>query len=392
MPFGRLGQFGLWLSLRRRAGNRQTITPLPAFNDPPLILFTGQGSREAAAQVTAAAQSVAPKLCILELDEPQRRAANTDLPAMQQLLSQARPFTLLILGTELPAALIVAASDLDIPMVLGDLHLERRPRWFDVEGARKRNLLSRMDKIFVTDRASLSVIRQMGITQKKADITGSISETHEPLPCNEAERTNLAALINGRHTWFAAYIPVQEEKAVLEAHLAALRQTHLALLLLIPAEPNRADILAKQFEAHDLIVASRSRDEEPTQEVQVMIADSPAELGLWYRLAPVTFMGGTLIGDDAKTRHPFEPAALGSAVVHGPKTSRFATEWQQLDRTGACRQVDSAAGLAAAIAELSQPDLAADLAGKAWEISTSGAGVAMQIVSEVLSHSGQVRV
>ena len=43
-------------------------------------------------------------------------------------------------------------------------------------------------------------------------------------------------------------------------------------------------------------VALRAADQEPEPEVEVLIADSPAELGLWYRLAPITFLGGSLSG------------------------------------------------------------------------------------------------
>ncbi|MFD2813353.1 hypothetical protein ACFSYD_16260 [Paracoccus aerius] len=89
-------------------------------------------------------------------------------------------------------------------------------------------------------------------------------------------------------------------------------------------------------------------------------------------------------GDDAAARHPFEPAALGSAIVHGPHTARFATEWQQLGGAGAARQVSGAEELANAIAELSQPDLIATLASNAWTVSTGGADVTMRICAPVL--------
>ena len=172
---------------------------------------------------------------------------------------------------------------------------------------------------------------------------------------------------------------------MLEAHNAALHLSHRALLFLVPDTAERADALAAEIEASGLIVARRTADDEPTEDVQVMISDGPTEMGLWYRLAPVTYMGGTLSGDDENSRNPFEPAALGSAIIHGPATDRFATEWRQLDGGGASRRVSDAAELATAIAELSQPDLTASLASSAWTISTGGVGVAIQIAEPVLA-------
>ena len=42
-------------------------------------------------------------------------------------------------------------------------------------------------------------------------------------------------------------------------------------------------------EAAGLTVARRDQDEEPDAEVNVLVAEDSAELGLWYRLAPVAF-------------------------------------------------------------------------------------------------------
>jgi 3-deoxy-D-manno-octulosonic-acid transferase len=201
----------------------------------------------------------------------------------------------------------------------------------------------------------------------------------------------MAQLLRGRHAWLAASVPPDEEAAVLAAHHAALAQSHRALLFLAPRGPDRIDPLAEAIEASGLVVARRSWDEDPTDEVQVMLTDGPTEMGLWYRLAPVTYLGGTLSGDDTAARHPFEPAALGSAIVHGPHTDRHATEWQQLGGAGAARQVADAEGLATAIAELSQPDLIATLASNAWTVSTGGADVTMRICAPVLDAIGKAR-
>ena len=215
-------------------------------------------------------------------------------------------------------------------------------------------------------------------------MTGPVAEIRDPLPCSEAERSVMAQLLRGRHAWLAASVPPDEEDAVLTAHHAALAQSHRALLFLAPRDPDRIAPLAQAIEACGLTVARRSWDEDPTDDVHVMLTDGPTEMGLWYRLAPVTYLGGTLGGDDAAARHPFEPAALGSAIVHGPHTDRFATEWQQLGGAGAARQVATPEDLAASIAELSQPDLIATLASNAWTVSTGGADVTMRICAPVL--------
>ncbi|RMC32461.1 3-deoxy-D-manno-octulosonic acid transferase [Paracoccus alkanivorans] len=378
-----LGRLGLWLHLRHENPARP-FPPLPAGEGPLLALSASQSSRSAATRIRAMLQKHRPGLRFLDLNAADMPDQETDRTAMRHLLERARPFAVLLLGSDLPPALVVSAGDLGLPVIMGEARFDGRETRWNLRAGMRRDLLASISRIFVTDTASHHIARHIGIAPTQVSMAGPVAEIHEPLPCNEAERAILAELLGGRHSWLAACIPPAEEEAVLAAHLAALRQSHRSLLFVVPSDPGRIDALTGRFEECGLIVARRDRDEEPTDEVQVMIADTNAELGLWYRLAPVTYIGGTLSGDDELTRHPFEPAALGSAVIHGPATGRFKTEWQQLDGGKAARLVPGAGTLAEVVAELTQPDLVAELASNAWSVSTGGAGVAMQITSAVL--------
>ena len=73
----------------------------------------------------------------------------------------------------------------------------------------------------------------------------------------------------------------------------------------------------------------RSRGEAPKQGVDVYIADTLGELGLIYRLAPIVFMGGSLVEHGGQ--NPIEAIRLGAAVVHGPHVWNFAEIYATLD-------------------------------------------------------------
>lgn len=385
MPGRRLGQLGLWLNRRRPRSAPPRAMPLPAGNGPLLLLRATPEAHAAATEVGSRLRKARHDLRILSLpaDQPADPFAEPDHAG--QLLDQARPFALLLLGADLPESLITAASERRIPVILGDAHLQPGDRSWRMEALMRRALLARMHAIMVTDADSYDIARRMGIARDILTMTGPVTQIHQPLSCTEAERAGFAHLMSGRHAWLAACVPPAEIPAVLDAHQAALRLSHRALLFLVPATHEQTQALAEQAEASGLIVARRTDDDEPTEEIEVMISDGPTEMGLWYRLAPVTYMGGTLSGEDAASRNPFEPAALGSAIVHGPATDRHATEWRQLDGAHAARRVADAAELADAMAELSQPEVIATLASNAWSVSTGGAGVAMQIAAPVLA-------
>jgi 3-deoxy-D-manno-octulosonic-acid transferase len=157
------------------------------------------------------------------------------------------------------------------------------------------------------------------------------------------------------------------------------------LLIFGPADTARATEVARLMSAQGLNVARRANDEQPDPEVQVLITDSPTELGLWYRLAPVTYMGGTLSGANAG-RSPFEPAALGAAVVHGPMAGAYPEAYARLIEARATRQLADAESLCTTIADLIAPDKAATLAHNAWAASSGGAEVAERVV-QIIFHT-----
>ncbi|RJE82248.1 3-deoxy-D-manno-octulosonic acid transferase [Paracoccus onubensis] len=390
MALAGLGRLGLWLHLRHGSGVSGGIS-LPEGQGPLLFLSYAQSRKLAADRISAILKKARPDLRIHEVNPGDPIDPDKNRGMMRHLLGQARPFAVLLLGTDLPAALISEAVAQEIPVILGEADLEPREQRWTLTAGMRRDLLNSLTMTFATDTASHETARRMGIAPRRVTMTGPITEIRDPLPCNEAELSVIADLLNGRHSWLATCVPASEEQAVLTAHRAALRQAHRTLLFLIPASAERIGPLEERCERNGLIVAQRAMDEEPLDDVQVLLVDSPEELGLWYRLAPVTYMGGTLSGDDGETRHPFEPAALGSAIVHGPATGRFATEWHQLDAGGAARQVANPDDLARVIAELTLPELVAELASNAWTVGTGGAGVAMQIAAYILDLLSKVR-
>ena len=101
-----------------------------------------------------------------------------------------------------------------------------------------------------------------------------------------------------------------------------MRMAHRLLLILSPATPEDGPGLRDALEAEDWVVALRSDGEEPDPEIQIFVADAPGEAGLWYRLAPITFLGGSLVRG-GQGRDPCEPAALGSAILTGPDTGPY---------------------------------------------------------------------
>ena len=102
--------------------------------------------------------------------------------------------------------------------------------------------------------------------------------------------------------------------------------------------------------ASGLKPALRSREELPTAATDVYVADTMGELGLFYRLSPIVFMGGSLIRHGGQ--NPIEAIKLGAAIVHGPHVFNFADVYEALDSSGGARQADTQEALVKQLGQL----------------------------------------
>ena len=83
----------------------------------------------------------------------------------------------------------------------------------------------------------------------------------------------------------------------------------------------------------------RSRGELPTAAIAIYVADTMGELGLFYRLAPIVFMGGSLVRRGGQ--NPIEAVKLGASIVHGPHVFNFTEVYEALDGAGGARRADT---------------------------------------------------
>lgn len=313
--------------------------------------------------------------------------APADSPANAALLlAHYRPSLVALMGGDLPAALIDAAAQAHIPALLLDAHVPTRsPRRSWAVRAVQHALLARLSKIYVRSAESVAPLVHMGAAEARVEVGGQLMEPPEPLHCSETERASIAAITRTRPVWLAASVPEAELAAVLFAQEHAQRHAHRILLILAPDRPDGSEALAALLEGEGHRVARRSLEGEPDAETGIFLADDPAEYGIWYRIAPVCYMGGTLRGAAGQARSPMEAAALGSAIIHGPQTAPFEADYSRLDEARAARIVYDERSLGEAVADLLAPDRAAILAHNAWAVTSSGAAAAETVARSLLA-------
>ncbi len=299
-------------------------------------------------------------------------------------LDHFQPAMAIMADGELRPVLLSELAARKLPALMVDARapylMPHRRGWFP---GLIRHSLSRIDSVIAVDEAAGRAFLRFGSRTDRVRADGRMEEGSRALRCNEAERAALLRQLGTRPVWLAASLPEAEEATVVAAHRHVLRLAHRMLLVIVPEGPARADALARRIEeAEGWTVARRNAEQEPDSETEVYIADTASEYGLWYRLAPITYLGGSLLGQGS-LRDPFEPAALGSAILHGPRAGNWTSGFARLADARAARLVASPADLGDAVGDLLAPDRTARLARAAWAVSTSGAEVTDRVVQMV---------
>ena len=189
-------------------------------------------------------------------------------------------------------------------------------------GGTMGDVLALFDRLVVEDELSRDRFVRLGAAAEKVEIAGALKPAARPLPADENELTAMKSAIGNRPVWCAAATEATEHAAMIEAYRLLSKWLVASLLVLAPRF--KEDAADAERLARDLFpsVARRSRGQPLLPETQVYIADTFGEMGLWYRLAPVSFVGHSLT-EGLEGKNPFGVAVLGSAILTGPHVSYF---------------------------------------------------------------------
>jgi 3-deoxy-D-manno-octulosonic-acid transferase len=145
---------------------------------------------------------------------------------------------------------------------------------------------------------------------------------------DEAALKAMRAEIGSRPLWIAASTHDGEDEIALAAHALVLREHSGALLILIPRHPERGARIAQIAN-----VAPRRALGEAIGGAAVYVADTLGELGLFYALAPVALIAGSLL-PHLKGHNPIEAARLEASILSGPFVESFEDLFAALEQAG----------------------------------------------------------
>lgn len=407
----------LWrLALRRRVargkedparlGERYGRTTIPRPPGPLLWVHAlGIGEAGAMLAVIRALRSERPDVAVLLTTNTRTAAeglarmglpkgvvhqyAPVDTPgAVSRFLAQWRPDLLLLAELDLWPLMLSRLRRQSVPVIMANARLTDHR----FAGRRKMralmgDVLGLLDRMLVQNDQTRDRLITLGADPQRIQIAGLLKAAAEPLPDSD-HRAALAQHIGARPVWLAAAIEAREIPVLIAAHARARKARPGLLMIMAPRQLTDADAAETALTQAFGACPRRSTGAVPGPQDAVYLADTMGEMGLWYRLSPLSFIGHSLAvngGRPLTGKNPFEAVALGSVVLHGPCTGNFAESYAALDAAGALVPVADAQTIAAEILDLIQtPARREGLAGAGAQVLQQAAAALPLTVQAVL--------
>lgn len=185
---------------------------------------------------------------------------------------------------------------------------------------------------------------------KETICLGNLKYAGLPLPVDEKAKQVLLSQIKNRPLWLASSTHDDEEIRIAKVHKRLKQKFPDLLTIIAPRHPNRGAEIAAEINKIDLTTALRSENEKITPKTDIYIANTIGEMGLWYDIANIVFIGGSLIPHGGQNF--IEPSRVRDATIVGPHMHNFSDAMSRAKKADAVIQVSDTLELEETVASL----------------------------------------
>jgi 3-deoxy-D-manno-octulosonic-acid transferase len=289
------------------------------------------------------------------------------IDVVRRFFDHWRPDLGVFVESEVWPNLILEAEKRSAPLVLANARMSPKSlrQWQSMPAAAHR-LLNAFSFVSAADARTSETLTQLRGASVPA--LGNLKLAASAPRIDAQKRAEIAAAIGTRPVWLVASTHGGEEEIALDAHDLLRRETPNALMILVPRHPERGEQVAALAGS-----APRRSLDATIGDAPVYVADTLGELSVFYELAPVSLVAGSLL-PHLKGHNPVEPAKLGSAIVTGPHVESFQDLFDALFAAGGAVKASTAQDIAREVSRLWRDDAArARQLEAARKITTQGA-------------------
>lgn len=291
-----------------------------------------------------------------------------------------KPDLVVFTESEIWPNMVLNIRDYNCPLILINARLSDRSfkKWKWIKGS-MHMLLKQFQTIFPG-----SIIDKERFEYFMSDNVGEVMSLKNAAPPISANAEMLAAFkkqVKGRKVVVYASTHRGEEDEIIHAHVELRLKYPELLTIIVPRHVNRAEEIRGIARKHNIQSAIHSENKEQSLErAEIYIVDTVGELGTFYRLGGIAFVGGSMI--ERGGHNILEPAKLGCAVLSGPHTFNFTEITQSFIEANALTIVKDHKDLVQNIHKMfDSPKLLKELQYRSLQISQKQDGIIQHTVS-----------
>ena len=240
---------------------------------------------------------------------------------VNRFLNYWKPDQAFFVDSELWPNSVRACKRKNIPLVLLNARLSDRSynRWKRVP-ALAGSLLNQFKLCLAPGPETEERLKALGT--KNVGIMANLKFSVPPLPVNQAYIEYFRPLFLNRHIWIAASTHPGEEELIFNVHQILKKELPHLITIIAPRHPHRANALVKKAVTHGLSFQTLASSLiQFASSSDGIIIDEIGQLGTFYTLSDIVFMGGSLIPHGG--HNPIEATHFKKPVFYGPHMHNF---------------------------------------------------------------------
>ena len=275
---------------------------------------------------------------------------------VNRFLNHWKPACLITIENEVFPTRTVKCARMGIPVIFVNARMSEKSfnTWYKNPRLSKQ-VFKYIDYCFAQDQNAFTRFSNLGVPDDRMNLLGNLKQFQQAIPIDHPDLHQLRASFPPQNTLCAASTHKGEDKIILDAFKLVKDIQPDLKLILVPRHANRAAEIETLITETRFSCAIRSQNELPIETDDIYLADTVGEMGLWYSSAAITFVAGSLVPVGGHT--PYEPAAYGSALIHGSQYSNFQAIYEQLVTSKGSLQADTAEDIAEAWLRLLNKDM-----------------------------------
>lgn len=260
-----------------------------------------------------------------------------------------RPDLVLWFESDLWPAMLSGIKRKNIPLILvnGRISNKSFKRWQQFDFISKE-LLGCFSLCLGQSEEDAYRLRVLGA--RESVCLGNLKYAGLPLPIDRDKENEITSQINGRTVWLASSTHHNEEAKIARMHKRLKEKFPDLLTIIAPRHPHRGPEIMEAIHETGLTASLRSENGKITPQTDIYVANTVGELGIWYDIAPLVFIGGSLIPHGGQNF--IEPSRVRDAVIVGPHMFNFTDAMNRAKKADAVIQVNDIEELEETITQL----------------------------------------